>query len=82
VSLRVRVDGEWRPVSTTAGSILLDQDTREAVREELQLYRMAAKRFPDTPIGKVKDCACMGPLPECRCAKRERLVSQWLKEAK
>jgi hypothetical protein len=48
----------------------------EAVLETLGLYEFAAARDPEVPVGRVTDCACGGPLPECRCKRRARLVSE------
>ncbi len=56
----------------------IDQETVEAIKQELGLFRFAMEHFPDEPVGSIKACGCMGPLPECRCAKRERLVRSFL----
>ncbi len=56
----------------------LDTETVEAIRGELQKYRNSQKENPDMRIGNVGICGCMGPQPECFCAKRERLVAAFL----
>lgn len=60
--------------------MIIDNETIVALVQELQLYRLAEKHFPDTPVRMVKACGCTGPLPECKCAKRERLVKAFLDE--
>jgi len=57
----------------------ISDETLKAIRQELELFRISAKKFPDIPIKEVKYCGCVGPLPECRCAKRERLIKKFLK---
>ena len=56
----------------------IDNKTLKAIVSELQLFRFAMKHCPEEPIGRVKDCACIGPMPECECIKRERLVKEFL----
>lgn len=57
----------------------IDTETLKAIIAELQLFRLAETKYPDTLAWHIKDCACLGPIPECRCAKRERLVSAFIK---
>ena len=52
----------------------------QSVLSELNLFHFAVKNAPDLPIGRIYDCGCVGPMPECRCMKRNRLVKEF-KEA-
>lgn len=56
----------------------IDDETLMAIKSELSLFRFAKEKFPDMSIKDVKACGCMGPMPECRCMKRERLVKAFL----
>jgi len=56
----------------------INNETLEAIKEELNLFRLAAKNSPEMPISRAKDCGCTGPLSECACIKRERLVAEFL----
>jgi len=60
----------------------LDEETIKEVVNELSLFRLAERKFPDMKIGQVRACACIGPLPECKCKKRERLVAEFIREFK
>jgi len=59
--------------------IVLDYETVEAIKQEIGLYHFAERHEPQMPIGRVKGCGCMGPLPECKCMKRGRLIREFLK---
>lgn len=48
----------------------------EAVLETLGQYEFAVRRDPQMPVGRVTDCGCGGPLPECKCRRRARLVAE------
>lgn len=60
--------------------LIPDKETLQALIEEVSIFRFALKKFPDIMIKEVKKCGCMGPLPECRCKKRERLLASFLNE--
>jgi hypothetical protein len=45
---------------------------------EVQRYRAAERLAPDEMIGNIGACACVGPMPECKCIKRKRLVDEAL----
>ena len=48
-----------------------------AVLELLDAYAIAEQRSPSMPVGDVLQCACRGPLPECHCKQRARLVAEF-----
>ncbi len=52
----------------------------EAARETLGKLFFAIEHSPNMPVSRIFDCACMGPLPECSCAKRSRLVEQFMED--
>lgn len=56
----------------------LKKETIKALQQELKIYKFAEKHTPNIPIAKIKDCACMGPLPECKCKKQEQLINKFL----
>ena len=51
-------------------------ESLEAVLETLGLFEFALERDPNLPIREVGLCGCVGPLPECKCRRRARLVSE------
>jgi len=53
-------------------------EQEEAVRSYIELVEFAIRKAKDTPVGEVFACGCMGPMPECRCMKRQRLVREFL----
>ena len=56
----------------------IDNETAEAIRSEIQMFHEFRKYNPDAPIKNAGMCGCMGPQPECKCAKRRRLVAAFL----
>ena len=56
----------------------ISEEMAAALYSEVRLIRFAIKHAPDTPVCRYKDCGCMGPLPECRCMKRERMISEFM----
>lgn len=56
----------------------IDDETAEAIRVYIQQVQSAQRLAPDEPIKMLFACACRGPMPECRCAKRNRLVRSFL----
>ena len=52
----------------------IPDDVLQAVAYELRQYRFAARKFPDMPVADVTTCGCTGPLPDCPCAFRNRLI--------
>ncbi len=58
------------------------EEMLQAIVGELALFRVAERTSPSLAVGLVRDCACVGPMPECRCAKRERLVREFLDSMK
>ena len=58
----------------------ISKETADALAQEIELYLLAEKTAPNMAIFEVKNCVCRGPLPECKCAKRERLVREFLRQ--
>ena len=56
----------------------IDSETAKALREYIRSVELALETIPDQPIYFLFSCACLGPLPECRCAKRRRLVYEFV----
>lgn len=54
----------------------------DAVLSELNAFHMAEKDFPNVPVSFVRACACLGPLPDCSCKKRSRLVQEFIEMAR
>jgi len=51
----------------------------EVLRSEVKWLRKAISKMPNMPIGDFFACGCQGPLPECRCAREQRLIQEFLK---
>ena len=65
--------------------MVISDETLQAVYSYIASVDFAMKHFPDMPVSRIFDCGCMGPKPECRCSKRNRLKNEFMaimKEAK
>lgn len=58
----------------------ITEEHLKAVASYINGVKFSIKFSPGVPVARIWDCGCMGPLPECRCAKRERLVKEFLEE--
>jgi len=71
--------------STTLKQVSLNGLSMEIRKEMLWavLYELAMIRRADgdTTIRHLKMCACMGPLPDCPCTIRERLIGEFIELA-
>lgn len=56
----------------------ISQEILEAVCSEISHLHFAEKHFPNVTLMELRACACMGPVPECFCRKRARLVKEFL----
>jgi len=56
----------------------VDDETIEALKSYVALVELCVRTAPDEPVAKIWDCGCRGPLPECRCMKRHRLVKAFI----
>lgn len=60
----------------------ISHETADAILEILDLKSLAMKTNPDMPIRDAFGCACSGPLPECRCARRDRLLAEFARQVR
>ena len=54
----------------------------QAVAAYIRQVKLAQRVAPEEPIITIFNCGCMGPTPKCKCAKRSRLVAEFLEEVK
>ena len=58
-----------------------DEMTKEqelAVKSYIRQVQFAIKNAQNEPISLIFACACTGPIPECACAYRDRLVREFM----
>lgn len=48
----------------------------DALVSYARAVELCRREFKDEKVASIFSCACMGPLPECRCAKMFRLVRE------
>lgn len=58
--------------------VLVPREQVEAVQSYISKVKLAQKVSQDQPISMLFACGCLGPLPECFCAKRSRLVEGFM----
>lgn len=54
----------------------------EAASSHIARTEFMLRVAPNEAAINMTMCGCMGPLPECRCQKRKRLVGQFLEKVK
>ena len=56
----------------------ITEEHLKAVEDYISHVKFCQKHFPRQAIARIWDCGCMGPLPECRCMRMKRLVTEFL----
>ena len=58
----------------------ISHETARALRSYIRIVEYAKTHVPDGPCSEIFACACLGPLPNCPCVERDRLVQDFLYE--
>jgi hypothetical protein len=56
----------------------MDKETEEIVRAYIKQWWSYLDEHPEVAKDMAVMCACMGPAPECRCARVARLLREFV----
>jgi hypothetical protein len=59
-----------------------DKETVAALKSYIRCIKFAQEKAPNEQIKMLFACGCMGPSPECRCEKQNRLIEAFLNDPK
>lgn len=61
-------------------SEIITNEELEAVKEYVQRVETVTRLDRDATLDDLWQCGCRGPLPECACMRRQRLVKQFMEK--
>ena len=69
-------------INCKIGEVNISEETAKAIKSFFGTIMRGVEQSPNSPVYELFTCGCLGPLPECHCKKRRRLINEFIENVK